>query len=203
MKSSVQKKRACEPLKWQGAMKLLALMREDMEEKKNIYLAKARLLLAIGFYTGLRISDILHLTWLTISEDYWQIKAKKTGKIQQVEVNPKLRKIIKQTIQYIDLDDYSNFIFIGLRGKSTGKPIAVWSANHMIKKIFDRYDIQTANPSSHTLRKTFGRRVYEHNGRTEDALILLSKMFSHRSIQETREYIGLTSERIRSMYNNI
>lgn len=184
-------------------MKLLAVMREDMEEKKNLYLAKARLLMAIGFYTGLRISDILHLTWLTASENYWQVKARKTGKIQEVEVNPKLRKIIDQTIEYCDVDEFDAWIFMGRHGKSTGKPIAVWTANYMIKTLFARYDIETANPSSHTLRKTFGRRVYEHNGRSEDALILLSKIFNHISIQQTREYIGLTSERIRSVYTNI
>ena len=81
--------------------------------------------------------------------------------------------------------------------------MAIENANQIIRSTFKRHDIQAAHPTSHTLRKTFGRRVYEFNGRSEDALVLLSKMFNHRSIQETREYIGLTRERIISAYVNI
>ena len=81
--------------------------------------------------------------------------------------------------------------------------MAIENANQIIRSTFKRHDIKAAHPTSHTLRKTFGRRVYEFNGRSEDALVLLSKMFNHRSIQETREYIGLTRERIISAYVNI
>ena len=201
MKSSARKKRTCQPIKWTSAQKLLAVMREEAEAHPRF--ARDRLLFAIGFYTGLRISDILALTPIVLLEDLWEIKEKKTGKIRQIEINPSLRKHIKHSLKYMRLEDYHDFIFVGTRGPSTGKPMAIENANQIIRSTFKRHDIKAAHPTSHTLRKTFGRRVYEFNGRSEDALVLLSKMFNHRSIQETREYIGLTRERIISAYVNI
>ena len=80
------------------------------------------------------------------------------------------------------------------------KPISVVAANKRIKKVFSEYDIKCKNPSSHTLRKTFGLRVYEVYNRCEDALILLSQIFNHKDISVTRRYIGITERRIKNAY---
>jgi len=85
-------------------------------------------------------------------------------------------------------------------GANKSKPISITAANKRIKKVFGEYDIKSVNPSSHTLRKTFGRRVYEAHNKSEDALILLSQIFNHTQISITRRYIGLTQERISSAY---
>lgn len=73
-------------------------------------------------------------------------------------------------------------------------------AESSVKKVFQEYDIQCKNLSSHTLRKTFGLRVYEVYNRCEDALILLSQMFNHKDISVTRRYIGITERRIKNAY---
>lgn len=80
------------------------------------------------------------------------------------------------------------------------KSISVVAANKRIKKLFKEYDIQCKNLSSHTLRKTFGLRVYEIYNRCEDALVLLSQIFNHANISITRRYIGLTERRIKNAY---
>lgn len=201
MKQGTQRKQTCQPLKWSVAQKLLAIMREDAE--RNPVIARDRLMLGIGFYTGLRISDILRLTWLELSEAQLEIKEKKTGKIRLIEVNAALRKIFEQTLKVLRILDYSDPVFIGTRGPRSEKPMSVVAANGRIKSLFEKYDIKAENASSHTLRKTFGLRVYEANGRSEDALILLSDIFGHGSIRETRRYIGITPERIKNVYLNI
>ena len=201
MKATTRRKQTCQPLKWSTAQKLLAIMRSDGE--KDAVIARDRLMLAIGFYTGLRISDILQFTWLQLTDERWSIKEKKTGKIRSIDVNPALRKIAVQCEAASTIVDYEGPIFIGTRGPQTGKSMSVVAANGRIKSLFHRYDIKAENASSHTLRKTFGLRVYEANGRSEDALILLSDIFGHASIRETRRYIGITSERIKNVYLNI
>jgi hypothetical protein len=57
--------------------------------------------------------------------------------------------------------------------------------------------------SSHSLRKTFGRRVYEINGESEKALIQLSQIYNHSSIGITRNYLDITQEEIEDIYLSI
>ncbi len=182
------------PLKWTTALKLLAIMQEEEE------LAESRLLLALGFYTGLRISDILKLQWADLESGVLMLAEKKTGKTRRIDLNPKLQKIIASTRALVKPTHSNTYIFVGKRGTDKTKPLTVVGANNRIRHVFERFDIAAQNPSSHTLRKTFALRVYEANQRSEDALILLSEIFNHSSIAVTRKYIGITQERITNVY---
>jgi len=193
----MSKKTVTAPLKWTTAMKLLAIMRETND------LAESRLLFALGFYTGLRISDMLQLSWQDLEYSILEIEEQKTGKFRKIDLNKKLLAIIQEVKSIIQPFDYNQFIFKGKRGPNKNKPLTVVGANNRIKQIFKRFDIKTQNPSSHTLRKTFALRVYNVNQRSEDALILLSEMFNHSNISITRKYIGITQERIANVYLSI
>jgi len=75
--------------------------------------------------------------------------------------------------------------------------------NRKLKLIFRHYKVKVAKVSSHTLRKTFGRRVYELNYKSDDALIKLSQMFNHANTAITRRYIGIQAEAIADIYLNL
>lgn len=182
------------PLKWTTAMKLLAIMRESDE------LAESRLMMALGFYTGLRISDILKLRWVDLENTVLEIEEQKTKKVRTIDLNKKLLMIIQEAKNMIQPLEVNQFIFKGKRGPNKNRALTVVGANNRIKQTFKRFDIETQNPSSHTLRKTFALRVYEMNQRSEDALILLSEIFNHSNISITRKYIGITQERIANVY---
>lgn len=160
------------------------------------------LLFAAGFYFGLRISDILNLTWSQITSKEFTLTEQKTGKDRPITVHRHYTKLVKTVLQSLEAapEPYA-FVFVAQRKRMRkDRPISVVAANKRIKQAFNRYGIQTKNPSSHTLRKTFGRRVYENNDKSEAALILLSKIFNHRDISTTRKYIGITSEQIQNAY---
>lgn len=73
-------------LVWSDAMNLIRKLAKD-----NNY--KISLLVALGCFTGLRISDILALRWnqiLGVSE--FTIIEKKTGKKRMLRLNPQLQK---------------------------------------------------------------------------------------------------------------
>ena len=56
--------------------------------------------------------------------------------------------------------------------------------------------------STHSMRKTFGRRVVESAGEnTEMALLKLSELFNHSSPQITRRYLGLRHEEFMDVYD--
>lgn len=58
--------------------------------------------------------------------------------------------------------------------------------------------------SSHSLRKTFGRRVWLQEcdkGRGDQALLLLADVFGHTSIATTKRYLGIRQDEILSVYD--
>jgi hypothetical protein len=50
------------------------------------------------------------------------------------------------------------------------------------------------------MRKSFGRIIYERNGRSDEALIKLSQLFNHSSTAITRIYLSITKEEIDDLY---
>jgi integrase len=187
------RKTETEPIKWSKAMMLLDAMRDSNQDN-------TRLMLACGFFFGLRISDILSLKWEHIMQDEFVLEEKKTGKQRHISLDPKFKEIRSQVLDNLGVQPM-NFIFTFQRADGDqDSPISVVAANKRIKKVFEEYDIQCKNPSSHTLRKTFGLRIYEVYNRCEDSLILLSQIFNHQDISVTRRYIGITQRRISNAY---
>jgi integrase len=72
--------------------------------------------------------------------------------------------------------------------------------NCLLKEIFKGV---AEHVSTHSLRKSFGRAVYEKNGRSEDALVKLSEMFQHSSPGLTRKYLGLRKQELGAIYMNL
>jgi len=82
-------------LVWSDAMNLIRKLAKD-----NNY--KMSLLVALGCFTGLRISDILTLRWnqiLGVSE--FTIIEKKTSKKRTLRLNPQLQKHIQECYEHI------------------------------------------------------------------------------------------------------
>jgi integrase len=199
------------PLKWQEAQTLLKCLKADGKHE-------TRLMLTLGFYTGLRISDILRLTWGDIyQKKEIVLQERKTGKTRKMQVNPDLAEIIEAAALNLHPAqggrqskgaaagriDPAALIFTSKKGPAIGQPLTVVGANLRIKQTFAEYGIKTQNASSHCLRKTFARRVYEVNHQSEAALILLSQILNHDGPATTRRYIGLTAEVVAEAYLNL
>jgi integrase len=181
------------PIKWTQAQTIIKGLMHD--RKHN-----TALLFASGFYFGLRIGDILRLTWEQITGEQLTITEQKTGKVRSITMHKDYQRLVNDILSEKRRKP-SGFVFVHQRADGRkDKPISITAANKRIKRAFQEYGIQTANPSSHTLRKTFGRRVYENNSQSEAALILLSQIFNHRDVSTTRRYIGLTREKIENAY---
>jgi site-specific recombinase XerD len=56
------------------------------------------------------------------------------------------------------------------------------------------------NISTHSLRKSFGKHVYESNQCSDRILTLLSEISYHSKVAITRKYIGLVEEDIIDVY---
>lgn len=161
---------------------------------------KFRLLIAIGVFTGLRISDILNLRWSDILyRNFLIINEQKTGKEREIPINDDFYKIILDCYKNLMPLDKNDYIF---RNKKGGI-LSVQYVNKKLKHLKYKYRLKIKYFSTHSLRKTFGRKVWEDNYYSDKALILLSEIFSHTSIADTKKYLGIKKEEIDNIYSQI
>ena len=179
-------------LQWDEAMNLIRKLAKDGNYKMS-------LLIALGCFTGLRISDILALRWkqiLHVSE--FTITEKKTGKQRTLRLNSQLQRHIAECYEQIEPIGTSAPILVSQKGTI----FTIQRINVMLKEIKHRYHLRVGNFSCHSLRKTFGRQVYTMSGDSAElALVKLMELFNHSSIAITKRYLGLRQEEILETYD--
>ena len=179
-------------LVWSDAMNLIRKLAKDGNYKMS-------LLIALGCFTGLRISDILALRWNQIlyTEEFTIIE-KKTGKQRTLRLNPQLQKHIQECYEQIKPIGIKAPILVSQKGTV----FTVQAINRILKEIKKKYRLKIKNFSCHSLRKTFGRQVYTMNGdNSELALVKLMELFNHSSVSITKRYLGLRQEEILQTYD--
>ena len=179
-------------LVWSDAMNLIRKLAKDGNYKMS-------LLIALGCFTGLRISDILALRWNQIlyAEEFTIIE-KKTGKQRTLRLNPQLQKHIQECYEQIKPIGIKAPILVSQKGTI----FTVQRINVILKEIKRKYRLKVKNFSCHSLRKTFGRQVYNMNSdNSELALVKLMELFNHSSLAITKRYLGLRQEEILQTYD--
>lgn len=177
---------------WSDAMNLIRKLAKDGNYKMS-------LLVAIGCFTGLRISDILSLRWkqiLYVSE--FTITEKKTGKRRTIRLNPELQKHIEDCFMHIQPIGIESPILVSQKGTT----FSVQRINSILKDLKKKYRLKINHFSCHSLRKTFGRQVYNMNCESSElALVKLMEIFNHSSVAITKRYLGLRQEEILETYD--
>ncbi|WP_037373223.1 tyrosine-type recombinase/integrase [Salinimicrobium xinjiangense] len=148
------------------------------------------LLIICGINLGLRISDLLQLTNGDLLQPQINIREKKTGKPRTPTVNEN----IKRAMHYFTNENPN---FKAIRSQKSF-PYSTKHLNRLMKQYFSGKDI-----SSHSLRKTFGRRVWDIHVQSENALMYLSEWFNHTSMGLTRKYLGIRAEELHDIYINL
>jgi integrase len=182
-------------LEWNDFISLITRLEKDENYKFC-------LLISIGVFTGLRISDLLTLKYsdLLISETFY-IKEKKTQKQRSIKVNKDLKEIVSRIVQKSKVNDLEQLIFINKYGT---KSIDKSYVNVKLKEIIKMYRIKLeGNVSTHTFRKTLGRRVMEVNNYSNESLILLMDLFGHSSMSITKRYLGIREQEIHNVYDSL
>lgn len=161
------------------------------------------LLITMGCYFGLRISDLLSIKWKdVIGQDELLIKESKTKKHRKITINEKVKEAIDFCSNELRLKNALNEDQHILVNRWGGQ-LTISYINKRLKVLFIKYNVKVQNASSHTLRKTFGKRIFEMDNQSERSLIYLSEIFGHSSSSITRRYIGITQEKIADVYMNL
>lgn len=189
---------AADAMDWNEAIQLVDRMYADGKYRDA-------LLIASGCYLGLRISDLLCLTWGNLVSNEFTIQEQKTGKRRTLRVGDSLRRFAASCRTAMGSPSESRLVFTGEREES--KPLTRQAVDKMLKQVRVKYRVKSAKVfSSHTLRKTFGRRVWLQEcdkGRGDQALLLLGEVFGHSSVAITKRYLGIRQEEILSVYDSL
>ena len=130
-------------LEWEIAMSLIRKLAKDENYKMS-------LLVALGCFTGLRISDILALRWNQILKtNEFTIFEKKTGKKRIIRLNQQLQKHIEECYKHIKPIGDKAPILVSQKGTV----FSIQRINVMLKEVKKKYRLNVGNFSCHSLRK--------------------------------------------------
>lgn len=179
-------------IEWDSMLSLVRKLYRDKEYRLS-------LLIGCGSFFGLRISDLLTLTWaMLLDEEKFVIIEKKTGKRREIRINSNFQKHISDCFKALGIVDKNEKCFIS-RKKTV---YSIQRINVLFKFVKTKYNLKIEHFSTHSMRKTFGRQVVEVAGeKSEFALIKLSELFNHADVQTTRRYLGLRTEELLETYD--
>ena len=184
--------RTSDYLDWDSMMNLIRRLYRDGNYRMS-------LLLGCGSFFGLRISDLLTLSWdMLLYEEQFTIREKKTGKRRVVKINHEFQRHINNCYRALVIKDDSEKCFLSQKGSV----YSIQRINSIFKDIKKNYNLKIQNFSTHTMRKTFGRKVFESAGENANlALVKLSEIFNHSNIAITKIYLGIRQEELLETYD--
>ena len=179
-------------LEWSQAMNLIRNLYNDGDYKIS-------LLIAIGSFWGLRISDILKLKWEQVYNlDEIVIVEQKTSKTREIKINQQLKLHVNNCYEQINPRSNDQYIFTSQKGSI----YTVQRINIILKDLKVTYNLKIKNFSSHSLRKSFGREIFNRSeANAELALVKLSHLFNHSNPAITRRYLGIAKEELMQTYD--
>lgn len=180
-------------LEWDTAMALIRKLYKDGDYRFS-------LLIGCGCFFGLRISDLRTLTWdMILDQDSFMLKEQKTGKRRIIRINRQFQKHIQDCYDALKITNRQQPCFVS----NKGGVYSIQRINAHFKEIRVKYGLKIKNFSTHTMRKTFGRKVVESAGpgKEEMALIRLSELYNHSSISVSRRYLGIRQEELSEVYD--
>ncbi|MDG3582038.1 tyrosine-type recombinase/integrase [Galbibacter pacificus] len=149
------------------------------------------LLIITAINLGLRISDLLTLTFEQLRKESFEIVEGKTGKRRKLTVNSNIKNALKHFT-----DEPDNFYCFRSQKNSV---YSTQQINRLMKEHFNGGRKYT----SHSLRKAFGRRVWENDNGSERSLVYLNELFNHVTIKQTKVYLGIRQEELDNIYLNL
>ena len=170
--------------------KSIKLLKTDSRNFKIAFLTLC------GIHFGLRISDLLNLKHKDLTGDSIQLVEQKTKKLRTIKINGTVKDAYKFYLDKLGEINSDDYLFVSQKKSK----FTIRQINRLLQATFGS---KNKNISSHSLRKTFGRRVWANDNCSERALIMLSKLFNHTSTATTRIYLGIQQEELDDIYMNL
>ena len=179
-------------LEWNTMLNLIRKLYRDGDYRMSLFVG-------CGCFFGIRVSDLRKLTWsMLLNDDKFVINEQKTGKRRIVKINADFKKHIQQCYEALQIKNPNEFCFLSRKNMV----MTTQRINVRLKEIKKRYNVKIDNFSCHSLRKAFGRKVFESSGENAQmALVKLSELFNHSSVAITKIYLGLREKELLETYD--
>ena len=174
--------------------------------------SRNKLLFLIGINVGLRASDLVTLRYsffydqdddgtLRFKEFYTlqPKKQRKAKKFVKLFFNNTVKKALTDYIEQYPFENIDDYLFYSQEGDGAITTCTLW---RIIKGAAKEAHIEQSI-GSHSLRKSFGFWVWHEAEDKDKALVVLSQIFQHSSVQTTRKYIGITDDEIKTAFESI
>lgn len=194
MKQAIHKYQTSDYMEWDVMLSLIRKLYRDGNYRMS-------LLIGCGSFFGLRISDLLSLSWsMLLDDDKFVLHEKKTAKRRVVKINADFQQHIRKCHDALHITNDNEKCFL-----SQKKMIySTQRINVLLKEIKKQYNLKIEHFSTHTMRKTFGRKVFESSGENANiALVRLSELFNHSNISVTKIYLGIREKELLETYDSL
>lgn len=174
--------------------------KKHLHAMANYFLQRGQIrnyvLLTLGVYTALRISDLLRLRWEDVYDDergrfrtHITITEHKTGKIKTIALNKQAIRALSLYLPY----RRSAFIFASRKGD---KPISRVQAWRIIHGAAEAVGL-AGKIGCHSLRKTWGYHAW-----TSQAVspVVIMDIYNHSSYAVTKRYLGVAQDDLDKAY---
>ena len=179
-------------LPWDTMLSLIRKLYKDGDYRMSLFIG-------CGAFFGLRVSDLRRLRWsMLLGCDRFVLDEQKTGKRRVIKINKDFQQHIQSCHDALGIENDNEPCFLSRKR-------LVYSTqriNVLLKKIKKNYNVKIDNFSCHSLRKAFGRKVFESSGENAQmALVKLSELFNHSSVAITKIYLGLREKELLETYD--
>ena len=155
---------------------------------KKIKYAKYQTSIALGCNLGLTFKELIRFRWIdVVGVDRYVFKDEPHR--PPIVISEEIDEMVMRNYAIVNPMSNEHYI-VNSSLSANNKLIAPHQYNAALKSIFENFGIVVPTPCSQTLRRTYARKIWVDQGKSEDALHELSEILQC-NLNRSRKYVTI------------